>query len=168
MNHWGMGLLGVFVVMVVSFLVFKFKARHSPAKPLQVPLPKLAPEQRIMSCPECAQRMMFTVPLKGNKAQCIKCATRFKLTLDEQGNVYITELQKPENQAISSLEECYGILELQPDALPIDIRAAYKRKIMEYHPDKVEHLGSKIKQVAEDETRRINAAYAMLDEQGRV
>jgi preprotein translocase subunit Sec63 len=112
--------------------------------------------------------MMFMLPLKGNRAQCRKCSARFKLDIDEQGNVYITELQRLEDKGIQSLEECFQILELKPDALPIDIRSAYKRKIMEYHPDKVGNLGAKIKQVAEDETRRINAAYAKLEEQGKV
>ena len=168
MNSWIV--FGMVMAVVVSlYVAIKLKVRHSRRQQHAVQsAPITSPKQRIMSCPSCAQRMMFTLPLKGNRAQCRKCSARFTLAIDEQGNVYITELQKPEDKGVQSLEECYGILELKPDALPIDIRSAYKRKIMEYHPDKVGSLGSKIKQVAEDETRRINAAYAMLEEQGRV
>jgi len=169
MGFWIVLMLGVVSLIVSLYVGIKIKARHAQREqPIAQSLPIISPRQRIMSCPSCSQRMMFMVPLKGNRAQCRKCSSRFKLDIDEHGNVYITELQKPEDKDIHSLEECFQILELRPEALPIDIRSAYKRKIMEYHPDKVESLGAKIKQVAELETRRINAAYAKLEEEGKV
>jgi DnaJ-class molecular chaperone len=36
----------------------------------------------------------------------------------------------------------------------------------EYHPDKVEMLGSKIKEVAAKELKNLNAAYSMLKKNG--
>lgn len=169
MNAWVV-LLWVFAGFMLCLMVgWRFRTRGSPPKHVIPPLSVASSGQRIMSCPSCSQRMMFTLPLKGNRAQCRKCSARFKLDIDDQGNVYITELQPPEHDSlVQSLSECYEILDIQPDALPIDIRLAYKRKIMEYHPDKVGGLGVKIKQVAETETRRINAAYAMLEEQGKI
>jgi len=38
--------------------------------------------------------------------------------------------------------------------------AAYRDRIRQNHPDKVAHLSAAIRQVAEAETRRLNAAYA--------
>ncbi len=38
--------------------------------------------------------------------------------------------------------------------------AAYRDRIRQNHPDKVAHLSGAIRQVAETETRRLNAAYA--------
>jgi hypothetical protein len=40
-----------------------------------------------------------------------------------------------------------------------DIKRHYRERMMEYHPDKVASLGHKLREVAEDETKRINAAY---------
>jgi len=40
-----------------------------------------------------------------------------------------------------------------------EIIAAYRESIAKNHPDKVTHLSDKLRQVAEQETRRINAAY---------
>lgn len=40
-----------------------------------------------------------------------------------------------------------------------EIAAAYKRRISEYHPDKVAHLGEEIRAVAERRSKEINAAY---------
>jgi DnaJ-class molecular chaperone len=38
--------------------------------------------------------------------------------------------------------------------------AAYRELIRQNHPDKVAHLSEKIRRVADEETRRINEAYA--------
>ena len=38
--------------------------------------------------------------------------------------------------------------------------AAYRDLIQKNHPDKVSHLSERIRRVADEETRRINAAYA--------
>ena len=40
-----------------------------------------------------------------------------------------------------------------------DIKRHYRERMMEYHPDKVATLGPKIREVAEHETKKINAAY---------
>lgn len=40
-----------------------------------------------------------------------------------------------------------------------EIAAAYRDGISKNHPDKVAHLSDKLRQVAEYETRRLNAAY---------
>lgn len=133
--------------------------------------PKTDSRQRTIFCPACGQQIRFNLPLGGNQAQCRKCSARFKLDVDANNNVYITEIKVPDPEpqpGIESIEQCYAILEIQEDALPLDIRAAYKKRISEYHPDKVEQLGGKIKQLAEEETRLINQAYAMLEQQDRV
>ena len=40
-----------------------------------------------------------------------------------------------------------------------EISHAYKRRISEYHPDKVAHLGEEIRAVAERRSKEINVAY---------
>ena len=40
-----------------------------------------------------------------------------------------------------------------------DVKRHYRSRIVEYHPDKVAYLGSKLRELAEEETKRINAAY---------
>jgi DnaJ like chaperone protein len=47
-----------------------------------------------------------------------------------------------------------------PENAPVDaIVAAYKRKISEYHPDKVARMGAEIRELAELRSKQINAAY---------
>ncbi len=61
-----------------------------------------------------------------------------------------------------SEEDCYVILGLNKDASIDDIERAYKQKAKEYHPDKVHHLGEKLKIVAQREFERIQNAYKSL------
>ena len=56
----------------------------------------------------------------------------------------------------------YAVLGVRPDASRQDVRTAWKARALEYHPDRVANLGEKLKEVAEEETRTINAAYEMI------
>lgn len=51
------------------------------------------------------------------------------------------------------------ILGLKGKVTVDDIQQRYHSLMAEYHPDKVQHLGPKLKAVAEEESRRINEAY---------
>ena len=53
----------------------------------------------------------------------------------------------------------WQVLEVQPHASRDDITAAYRRKMSEYHPDKVARMGAEIRAVAERKSQEINAAY---------
>jgi DnaJ-domain-containing protein 1 len=53
----------------------------------------------------------------------------------------------------------YQVLEVPQTATIEEIRVAYRRKIMQYHPDRVEALGPEFKHIAESRTREINRAY---------
>lgn len=43
-----------------------------------------------------------------------------------------------------------------------EVRKRYKELVMQYHPDKVSHLGERLKEVAHEEIKKINEAYEYL------
>lgn len=51
------------------------------------------------------------------------------------------------------------VLGVANDATQEEIAAAYKRKIGEYHPDRVAQMGQDIRDVAERKSREINVAF---------
>ena len=62
----------------------------------------------------------------------------------------------------------YEILEVPSSASREDIRKAYKQKMREYHPDRVQTLGKKLLKLAEEEAKMINRAHQVLmDEKAR-
>lgn len=70
-------------------------------------------------------------------------------------------------EELFSERDCYKILGVGDNASLDDIAKAYRHKVQEYHPDKVNHLGEKLKLVAEREFERIQKAYRSLATQLR-
>lgn len=56
----------------------------------------------------------------------------------------------------------YEILGVEPDASEREIRAAFHRLAIHYHPDKVHHLGEEFQRVAHEKFTRLKAAYESL------
>jgi preprotein translocase subunit Sec63 len=53
----------------------------------------------------------------------------------------------------------FEVLGVQPAASIDEIKAAYRERARQYHPDRVEGLGFEIRQVAEQKMKQLNAAY---------
>ena len=56
----------------------------------------------------------------------------------------------------------YTVLEIDPGASIDEIKAAYRRLAAQYHPDKVQHLGEEIQELAEMRFKEIQQAYDFL------
>ncbi len=56
-------------------------------------------------------------------------------------------------------EQYYAVLGLEPGTDFNTIKKAYRKLSMQYHPDKVGHLGEEFKRVAEEKMKEINMAY---------
>lgn len=60
-------------------------------------------------------------------------------------------------------EKYYGrVLGLRGQVTFEDVKICYRKLGAQYHPDKVNHLGPKLKQVAEEEMKEINEAYSFF------
>jgi hypothetical protein len=79
---------------------------------------------------------------------------------------YINADPKPEDklaaaQSASSSRSWYEVLNVDAGANFSEIKAAYRKKIALYHPDRVAGLGSELRQLAETHAKEINAGYAL-------
>lgn len=59
-------------------------------------------------------------------------------------------------------QDPYAILGIAPGATQAEIKAAYRRLIVQYHPDKVQHLGKDFQELAEARFKAIQQAYNQL------
>jgi DnaJ-domain-containing protein 1 len=59
----------------------------------------------------------------------------------------------------ANLTEWHQVLQIAATADSNEIRAAYHRLISQYHPDKVEQLGSELKELAARKSQEITVAY---------
>jgi restriction system protein len=60
----------------------------------------------------------------------------------------------------------YAVLGVSHHASAEEIRAAYHREMVNYHPDKVAHLGKELQELAKTKTQEINRAYQELARPG--
>ena len=70
------------------------------------------------------------------------------------------EDEASESEQDDGLRAWHDVLGTAPDASMDVIKAAYRERLKEYHPDRVAHLGEKLRDLADEEAIAINQAYA--------
>ncbi len=68
------------------------------------------------------------------------------------------EKEKPEKKILSP----YEILGVSMDVSQEELTAAYHKQMAEYHPDKVNHLGKELRELAHQKSLQITSAYKEL------
>ena len=62
-------------------------------------------------------------------------------------------------------ESAYTILEISPSATDDEVRAAYRRMAMKYHPDRVSTLGEDVQKAAAEKFQQVHDAYETIKRQ---
>jgi len=66
------------------------------------------------------------------------------------------------NMFIPETDSSYKILEIDTSSSNEEVKKAYRRMAMKYHPDKVSHLGDDIRKSADDKFAMVNEAYEKI------
>ena len=61
----------------------------------------------------------------------------------------------------------YQVLGITQKATQVEIKAAYRKTMSKYHPDKVAHLATEFQDIARERALEINGAFEMLKLSGR-
>ena len=56
----------------------------------------------------------------------------------------------------------YAVLGVSRETPTVEIRTRYKDLLLQYHPDRVQHLGEELRETAERKTQEINVAYQRI------
>ncbi len=75
--------------------------------------------------------------------------------------------QQGQQERAKAEAQALAVLGLEPGASMALIRKTYHQMVMEYHPDKVAHLGEVFKRVADEKMKELNAAYELLKQRDR-
>jgi len=69
---------------------------------------------------------------------------------------------------IKDINSVYKILEIDSSASDNDVKKAYRKMAVKYHPDKVAHLGKEIQKTAEEKFKAVNDAYSEIKKQRKM
>ncbi|MFO8002492.1 MAG: TerB family tellurite resistance protein [Marinilabilia sp.] len=63
------------------------------------------------------------------------------------------------NMFYDNLDSAYKILEISPSATDDEVKKAYRKMAVRFHPDKVSHLGPEFQKSANEKFAKVNEAY---------
>ena len=125
---------------------------------------------------QCAQNLNYSVRLQllnmlfsiaagdgvvnEDEVAVIKTIAHYMRVLEEDLSSIAAMFTKQSNP-----DWAYQVLELSPNCTDEDIKKAYRRMAMKYHPDKVNSLGEEVKQNATEKFRKVKEAYDYLKQQ---
>lgn len=67
-----------------------------------------------------------------------------------------------QNTYFDSLDSAYKILEVNSTATNDEVKKAYRKMALRYHPDKVQHLGPEFQKTANEKFQKVNEAYERI------
>lgn len=70
-----------------------------------------------------------------------------------------TDYKSIKNMFVPETDSAYKILEIEKNVSDEEVKKAYRRMAMKYHPDKVSHLGEDYKKNAEEKFKKVKEAY---------
>jgi DnaJ like chaperone protein len=89
-----------------------------------------------------------------------------QISVYDQRTIEAKYMYRQRQEATSSgqvEEQYYAVLGLEKGADFAEIKKAYRKLSMQYHPDKVGHLGEEFKKIAEEKMKEINVAYGYFE-----
>jgi len=79
--------------------------------------------------------------------------------------IHSSEFASIKAMFVKDINSAYNILEVTPNATDDEIKKAYRRLAIQYHPDKVAHLGEDIRKAATEKFQKLNTAYEEIKKQ---
>jgi len=73
-----------------------------------------------------------------------------------------TDFLSIKNMFIPETDSSYKILEIDPSTSNDEVKKAYRKMAMKYHPDKVSHLGEEFRKTADEKFKKVNEAYQRI------
>jgi DnaJ like chaperone protein len=78
------------------------------------------------------------------------------------------DFESIKNFYIPKTDSYYKILEIDSSISNDEVKKAYRKLAMRYHPDKVSHLGEEKRKAADDKFKKVNEAYEVIKKERNI
>jgi DnaJ like chaperone protein len=75
------------------------------------------------------------------------------------------DYQSIESMFVANTDAAYKILEIEPVATDEELKKAFRKMALKYHPDKVHYLGDDIQKAANNKFQKVNEAWETIKKQ---
>ncbi len=72
------------------------------------------------------------------------------------------DIQSLQSMFYKDIDSAYKILEIEQTATDEEMKKAYRRMALKYHPDKVSYLGEEFRKAANEKFQKVNEAYERI------
>lgn len=79
-----------------------------------------------------------------------------------------TDYDSIRNMFIPATDAAYRILEVERTATDEELKKAYRKMALKYHPDKVSHLGDDFRKTAEEKFKAVNEAWEKIKKERNI
>ncbi|HNW56922.1 MAG TPA: TerB family tellurite resistance protein [Bacteroidales bacterium] len=104
--------------------------------------------------------LLFNVSVADGKIQPAEIELLEKISTAM--GVATNDFSSIKNMFIPETDSSYKILEIDQSSSNDEVKKAYRRMAMKYHPDKVSHLGDDFRKSAEEKFKKVNEAYEKI------
>ena len=112
-----------------------------------------------ITCKTCKNEFEYILKESFDVFYCRNCRAIYSIEINKEKKINIELIRRGEILD-KNIVEALKILKLDFQEVSMEnLKRAWKRQIDLYHPDKVNHLGDDIKNIAEEKTKAINEAY---------
>jgi len=73
--------------------------------------------------------------------------------------ISVKDFDSIKSMFVENTEASYKILEIEPSATNEEVKKAYRKMAVKYHPDKVSYLGEEFKNTANEKFKKVSEAY---------
>ena len=118
--------------------------------------------KQYMEYPSRLQLMHFLFGLAAADAQVHPSELKLITQIAGILGVSNSDFESIKAMFVKDTTSAYRILEVTPDANDDEIKKAYRRMALKYHPDRVAHLGDDVQKAANAKFQELNAAYEKI------
>lgn len=83
-------------------------------------------------------------------------------------NVSSKDFESIKSMFIANVDSAYKILEIERNATDDEIKKAYRKMAVKFHPDKVSHLGEDFQKQAKEKFQKVNDAYEKIKKERNI